>query len=206
MKLVTHFPTLICKLNTSHTYQIKIIHIHIQTSRNYIHLPPPIESQYHSDTLQQNSLLTYDSEQAYHEDDPSFYQGELEGLMRTHPHLVPRRYPDTDYCNEALVGEPSPMDMSGQVPPPRVTIMGAAGSNKKHKRSGSTKSKHHQQSQQLQLQRSYSSSDDELRSTPDCGSCDERDPDKGMLTVLFLSVCEIHSWVQFLCKKQCIKK
>lgn len=27
----------------------------------------------------------------YNEDDPLFYQGELEGLMRTHPHLVPRR-------------------------------------------------------------------------------------------------------------------
>lgn len=29
--------------------------------------------------------------QAYNEDDPRYYQGELEGLMRTHPHLVPRR-------------------------------------------------------------------------------------------------------------------
>lgn len=29
--------------------------------------------------------------QQYNEDDPRFYQGELEGLMRTHPHLVPRR-------------------------------------------------------------------------------------------------------------------
>lgn len=29
--------------------------------------------------------------QPYNEDDPRYYQGELEGLMRTHPHLVPRR-------------------------------------------------------------------------------------------------------------------
>lgn len=29
--------------------------------------------------------------QHYNEEDPRFYQGELEGLMRTHPHLVPRR-------------------------------------------------------------------------------------------------------------------
>lgn len=29
--------------------------------------------------------------QQYNEDDPRYYQGELEGLMRTHPHLVPRR-------------------------------------------------------------------------------------------------------------------
>lgn len=107
-------------------------------------------------------------------------KGELESLMRTHPHLVPRRYPDdAQYCNEILVGEASPMDIppSSGVPP-RVTIA-TPGGGKKHKRSGSTKSKHHhQQSQQLQLQRSFSSSDDELRSTPDLGSCDERD-DKG---------------------------
>lgn len=30
-------------------------------------------------------------QQQYNEDDPRYYQGELEGLMRTHPHLVPRR-------------------------------------------------------------------------------------------------------------------
>lgn len=30
-------------------------------------------------------------QQAYNEEDPRFYQGELEGLMRQHPHLVPRR-------------------------------------------------------------------------------------------------------------------
>lgn len=29
--------------------------------------------------------------QQYNEEDPRFYQGELEGLMRTHPHLVPKR-------------------------------------------------------------------------------------------------------------------
>lgn len=36
--------------------------------------------------------------QQYNEDDPRFYQGELEGLMRTHPHLVPRRL-DTTFIN-----------------------------------------------------------------------------------------------------------
>lgn len=97
--------------------------------------------------------------------------------MRTHPHLVPRRYPDSDYCNEAVLGEPAPMDMGGGAAP---------AASKKHKRCGSAKSKHHH-SQQLQLQRSFSSSDDELRSTPDCGSCDERDPDKGMSAPLALS-------------------
>lgn len=29
--------------------------------------------------------------QQYNEEDPRYYQGELEGLMRSHPHLVPRR-------------------------------------------------------------------------------------------------------------------
>lgn len=38
--------------------------------------------------------------QQYNEDDPRFYQGELEGLMRTHPHLVPRRL---DKCINAHV-------------------------------------------------------------------------------------------------------
>lgn len=106
--------------------------------------------------------------------------------MRTHPHLVPRRYPgDAEYCNEILVGEASPMDIPpiGGVPS-RVTIAtpGGGSGGKKHKRSGSTKAKHHHQQsqhQQLQLQRSFSSSDDELRSTPECGSCDERDSEKG---------------------------
>lgn len=32
-----------------------------------------------------------DRYQQFNEEDPRFYQGELEGLMRTHPHLVPRR-------------------------------------------------------------------------------------------------------------------
>lgn len=30
-------------------------------------------------------------QQAYKEEDPRYYQDELEGLMRQHPHLVPRR-------------------------------------------------------------------------------------------------------------------
>lgn len=32
-----------------------------------------------------------DGFQPYNEEDRRFYEGELEGLMRTHPHLVPRR-------------------------------------------------------------------------------------------------------------------
>ncbi|KAJ8972639.1 hypothetical protein NQ317_007350 [Molorchus minor] len=99
--------------------------------------------------------------QQYNEDDPRYYQGELEGLMRTHPHLVPRRYPDP---------EPElPMDHSQQ------RVPSAASANKKHKRSGSTKKQH--PPPQVQLH-SYSSSEEDLKSTPEYGS-DERDSEKG---------------------------
>ncbi|XP_017782935.1 PREDICTED: regulating synaptic membrane exocytosis protein 2 [Nicrophorus vespilloides] len=94
----------------------------------------------------------------YNEDDPRFYQGELEGLMRTHPHLVPRIYTDQDQ-------EPMSMDIQ--------RISTASSANKKHKRSGSGKK--HQQPQQ---QRSFSSSEEDLKSTPEYGS-DERDSEKG---------------------------
>ncbi|PSN47721.1 hypothetical protein C0J52_04594 [Blattella germanica] len=70
------------------------------------------------------------------------------------------------------------------------------GNSKKHKRSGSGKKAHahhsssssQQQSQQqlvatsrhqTQHQQSFSSSDDELRSTPECTSCEEHDSEKG---------------------------
>ncbi|KAK9674680.1 hypothetical protein QE152_g40936, partial [Popillia japonica] len=99
----------------------------------------------------------------YNEDDPRYYQGELEGLMRTHPHLVPRRYPEPE-------PEPSPMDISQR-------MSSAISANKKHKRSGSAKK--HQHPPQPQLQRSFSSSEEDLKSTPEYGS-DERDSEKGI--------------------------
>ncbi|KAK4880315.1 hypothetical protein RN001_008461 [Aquatica leii] len=104
-------------------------------------------------------------QQSYNEDDPRYYQGELEGLMRQHPHLVPRRYPDP------VEPETSPMDI------PQQRLPSSTNTNKKHKRSGSTK-KHQPPPPQPQLQRSFSSSEDDLRSTPECGS-DERDSEKG---------------------------
>lgn len=63
------------------------------------------------------------------------------------------------------------MDIPQQRLPPSVS------STKKHKRSGSTK-KHQPPPPQPQIQRSFSSSEDDLRSTPECGS-DERDSEKG---------------------------
>ncbi|CAH1098870.1 unnamed protein product [Psylliodes chrysocephalus] len=102
--------------------------------------------------------------QQFNEEDPRFYQGELEGLMRTHPHLVPRRYPEPET-------EPIQMDHSQQ----RVQPM--ASSNKKHKRSGSTKKHQQHPPPQVQLH-NYSSSEEDLKSTPEYGS-DERDSEKG---------------------------
>ncbi|XP_044751578.1 regulating synaptic membrane exocytosis protein 2 isoform X5 [Coccinella septempunctata] len=103
-------------------------------------------------------------QQQYNEDDPRYYQGELEGLMRTHPHLVPRRYPDQ---------EPEPTDMDASTRRLQTTI----SANKKHKRSSSTK-KHQNNPQTLHQQHSFSSSEEDLKSTPEYGS-DERDSEKG---------------------------
>ncbi|XP_057663298.1 regulating synaptic membrane exocytosis protein 2 isoform X2 [Diorhabda carinulata] len=103
--------------------------------------------------------------QQYNEEDPRFYKGELEGLMRTHPHLVPRRYPEPE-------SEPVQMDHSQQ------RVQSIASGTKKHKRSGS--SKKHQQLPPPQVQlHTYSSSEEDLKSTPEYGS-DERDSEKGI--------------------------
>lgn len=62
------------------------------------------------------------------------------------------------------------MDIQQQRVAPGVNV------NKKHKRSGSTKK--HQHPPQPQIQRSFSSSEEDLKSTPEYGS-DERDSEKG---------------------------
>ena len=80
------------------------------------------------------------------------YQGELEGLMRAHRTPAPRTTP---------------------------TVLLPATSNKKHKRCGSAKKSGDLSPRQPQPQRSFSSSDDELRSTPECTSCEEHDSEKG---------------------------
>ncbi|XP_021924276.1 regulating synaptic membrane exocytosis protein 2-like isoform X3 [Zootermopsis nevadensis] len=109
------------------------------------------------------------------------------------------------FRNDSLSSEQSSsMDMTSC--PPTAAMRGNSGApmmmvpggnNKKHRRSGSgkkthahhpsstasqqsqqqlvTSSRHHQQSQH---QQSFSSSDDELRSTPECTSCEEHDSDK----------------------------
>jgi len=86
-----------------------------------------------------------------------------------------------------------------------MMMMMPGGNNKKHRRSGSGKKAqaHHpsstasQQSQQQLVassrhlqqsqQQSFSSSDDELRSTPECTSCEEHDSEKGKYRNSYLS-------------------
>lgn len=110
------------------------------------------------------------------------------------------------FRNDSLSSEQSSsMDMTSC--PPTAVMRGSSGApmisggnNKKHKRSGSGKkaqahpsstasqpsqqqlvtSRHLQQSQQ----QSFSSSDDELRSTPECTSCEEHDSEKGEYALL----------------------
>ncbi|XP_063224160.1 regulating synaptic membrane exocytosis protein 2 [Bacillus rossius redtenbacheri] len=96
-------------------------------------------------------------------DDPRYYRREIEGLMRSQQQQL--QYRD-------------------------LPASEAGASGKKHKRAGSAK-KHapppapQQQQQQLvparhqHQQQSFSSSDDELRSTPECTSCEEPDSEKG---------------------------
>ncbi|XP_076254332.1 rab3 interacting molecule isoform X5 [Rhynchophorus ferrugineus] len=101
----------------------------------------------------------------YNEDDPRYYQGELEGLMRTHPHLVPRIYAEQNPDQQELRQE---------------RIQGQASVAKKHKR----QTKHpHQTAPPPQVQlHSYSSSEEDLKSTPEYGS-DERDSEKGQTNI-----------------------
>ncbi|KAH1004588.1 hypothetical protein HUJ05_005381 [Dendroctonus ponderosae] len=112
---------------------------------------------------EQSRTPSCDRYKQYNEEDPMFYQGELEGLMRAHPHLLPRIYPDQNPANQPDVRQ--------------ERLQGQASATKKHKR----QTKHHHQTApppQLQLH-SYSSSEEDLKSTPEYSS--DRDSEKGSL-------------------------
>ncbi|KXJ79310.1 hypothetical protein RP20_CCG001520 [Aedes albopictus] len=81
----------------------------------------------------------------YAQEDPSYYQGEIEDLMRAHPHLVHPRQ-QQHYAESMQSGS-----SSGNVLPPEPM--------KKHKRPMG--------GPYLPQQRSYSSSDEDIRSTPE---------------------------------------
>lgn len=86
-----------------------------------------------------------------------------------------RRYPDPPLNS-------TPMD----IPPQRM--ISSTATNKKHKRTGSTKTRQHPPPPQLQ--RSFSSSEEDLKSTPEYGS-DEHDSEKGKLFYFASYVCAI---------------
>uniref|UniRef100_A0A0A9VVP2 Regulating synaptic membrane exocytosis protein 2 n=1 Tax=Lygus hesperus TaxID=30085 RepID=A0A0A9VVP2_LYGHE len=114
-------------------------------------------------------------DQQAREEEMRYYRGEIEGLMRQQCAAPP------EYRTDSFSSEQSSMDC-GPSGPGR-SIPPQPGASKKHKRSGSTKKPHahhlHQhhldpRTAPVQPQRSFSSSDDELRSTSEC-SCDEHD-------------------------------
>ncbi|XP_046989107.1 regulating synaptic membrane exocytosis protein 2 [Schistocerca americana] len=120
------------------------------------------------------SVSPHRQQQQYREEEIRYYRGELEGLMRSQQYHQPAAPPVPSYRNDSFSSEQSSsVDVTSAVP----------ANNKKHKRSGSAKkmspaavglAPHHQQQQQ----HSFSSSDDELRSTPECTSCEEHDSEK----------------------------
>ncbi|KAK9497026.1 hypothetical protein O3M35_012818 [Rhynocoris fuscipes] len=126
-------------------------------------------------------------EQAAREEEMRYYRSELEGLMRSQQQYQPSSVPaPVDYRNDSFSSEQSSsMDCGGPPPAPPGQQRGALVptiATKKHKRSGSTKKYNEPQprhQQQLQQQRSFSSSEEELRSTPECTSCEEHENDKG---------------------------
>ncbi|XP_026467317.1 regulating synaptic membrane exocytosis protein 2-like [Ctenocephalides felis] len=98
-------------------------------------------------------------------DDPSYYRGELEGLMRTHPHLVhPRQRFGLTPQTQQQPGVPT-----GGISLPETP--------KKHRRSRPETPTMQGQHQLQQPQISFSSSEEDLRSTPEC---DERLREKGI--------------------------
>ncbi|KAJ6635288.1 Regulating synaptic membrane exocytosis protein 2, partial [Pseudolycoriella hygida] len=86
----------------------------------------------------------------YPDDDPKYYQGELDGLMRQHPHLVHPR-------QQQLYSQQKQLDVQHHSLPQPVGH--SSDVQKKHKRPLA--------GPHLTQQRSFSSSDEELRSTPD---------------------------------------
>uniref|UniRef100_A0A0A9VXD4 Regulating synaptic membrane exocytosis protein 2 n=1 Tax=Lygus hesperus TaxID=30085 RepID=A0A0A9VXD4_LYGHE len=121
-------------------------------------------------------------DQQAREEEMRYYRGEIEGLMRQQCAAPP------EYRTDSFSSEQSSMDC-GPSGPGR-SIPPQPGASKKHKRSGSTKKPHahhlHQhhldpRTAPVQPQRSFSSSDDELRSTSEC-SCDEHDVHEKVVT------------------------
>lgn len=110
------------------------------------------------------------------EEEALYYRSELDGLMRQHQ----QQYQLPGARNDSLSSEQSSSLECG----PRAAPTPAS---RKHRRSGSAKKQPGTvqspgQRCQQQIQRSFSSSDDDLRSTPDCTSCEEHESEQGECT------------------------
>lgn len=129
----------------------------------------------------------------YQEEDPRFYRAELDDLMRSVPYYG-QTSQDVGYRNDQISGEyekrniyPDVIVRPGEF---RTNVDSQRNqsannintNNKKHKRTGSVKKQHGSSGRHhQQVQRSFSSSDDDLRSTPDCTSGEDidRESEKG---------------------------
>ncbi|KAL0281616.1 UNVERIFIED_CONTAM: hypothetical protein PYX00_002550 [Menopon gallinae] len=136
----------------------------------------------------------YQRYNTYAEEDPRYYRAELDDLMRSAPYYG-QTSQDTAYRNDKITSIDyekrnmypdvivRPSDYRTNIDQSRnQSVNNNNNNNKKHKRTGSVKKqlgnsgRHHSQPQ-----RSFSSSDDELRSTPDCTSGEDvdRESEKG---------------------------
>ncbi|XP_054270627.1 regulating synaptic membrane exocytosis protein 2-like isoform X6 [Macrosteles quadrilineatus] len=127
----------------------------------------------------------YSQQDASREEEARYYRGELEGLMRSHQYAT-MTGGRGELRNDSLSSEQSSSMDCAPAPASRGGAITVLVTGKKHKRTGSAKKQsgsgsgsargYHQTPQPPQ--RSFSSSDDELRSTPDCTSCEEHDSEK----------------------------
>ncbi|XP_055642503.1 uncharacterized protein LOC129779206 isoform X7 [Toxorhynchites rutilus septentrionalis] len=114
----------------------------------------------------------------YGQDDPSYYQGEIEDLMRAHPHLVHPRQ-QQHYAESMQSAAPSYGSGSSS-----GGIVLSSEPIKKHKRSMG--------GPYLLQQRSFSSSDEDIRSTPEYEESYER-RDKPSVLVTSPGSPDLHS-------------
>ncbi|XP_058448583.1 regulating synaptic membrane exocytosis protein 2 isoform X7 [Malaya genurostris] len=121
---------------------------------------PPVQSMpygHHQSHMTPQVQITRPSGNAgmsgYGQDDPSYYQGEIEDLMRAHPHLVHPRQ-QQHYAESMQSAAPSYGSGSSS------GMVLSAEPTKKHKRPMGS-------GPYLPQQRSFSSSDEDIRSTPE---------------------------------------
>ncbi|KAF7408075.1 hypothetical protein HZH66_002612 [Vespula vulgaris] len=115
--------------------------------------------------------------EAYPEDDPSLYRGEIDGLMRQHPQNYPRQRPIYQDQNSDIA---MAYGQSGtETGPSRGPVHPSQQHTVVHQAQGTHPSQSAASGQStLQQQRSYSSSEEE-RSTPECGSDEPDESEKG---------------------------